>query len=201
MVNRGWLYGLMVFLAQTCNPYYSANDTRNQYEDGIVFEESEVDEIPEQDFDWEESDEEPIYYMDQTVEEPEQEEEMIFRVVEDMPRFPGCEQKGIGRNELKKCSQEEMLRFVAENIKYPKIAKDNGLEGKVVIQFVVGKDGKVRNAQILRDIGGGCGSEAIRVANIMPLWISGKQRGRPVDVRYTLPVAFKLPVKEKKSKN
>jgi TonB family protein len=127
---------------------------------------------------------------------PRPEEEQIFKVVEEMPRFPGCEQKAIGRRELKKCSQEEMLRFMAENIKYPKIAKENGVEGTAVIQFVVGKSGKIKKAKVLRDPGAGCGNEALRVVNTMPLWIAGKQRGRPVDVQYTLPVAFKLPKEE-----
>ncbi len=214
MVNKGWLYGLMVFLAQTCNPYYSANDTRNQYEDEIVFEDQAIDveeaiEIPADVFDMDEEIEvePPRPRIGEAPAPPPpppppplpEEEEMIFQIVEDMPRFPGCEQKAIGRNELKKCAQEEMIRFMAENIKYPKIAKENGVEGTVVIQFVVGKNGEIRKAQILRDIGGGCGREALRVVKTMPLWIPGKQRGRPVDVRYTLPVAFKLP-KEKINK-
>ena len=201
MVNRGWLYGLMVFLAQTCNPYYSANDTRNQYEDGIVFEESEVDEIPEQDFEWEESDEEPIYYMDQTVEEPEQEEEEIFRVVEDMPRFPGCENQGLSKSERKTCSDKKMLDFIYKNIVYPEVAKTNGVEGRVIMKFMVGEDGSISKAQVLRDPGAGCGKEAVRVVNMMPKWRPGIQRGKPVKVWFTLPVSFKLPKEESKSKN
>lgn len=204
MVNRGWLYGLMVFLAQTCNPYYSANDSQNQYEEEIVFEdqsieENEVVEIPMDAFELDEAIEvEPP--RNRVMEEappppppPPMPQEEVFKIVEDMPRFPGCEQKAIGKSELKKCAQDEMLKFVGENIKYPAIAKENGIEGRVIVQFVVGKNGQVKNAKILRDIGGGCGNEALRVVNSMPNWIPGKQRGRPVDVQYTLPVGFELP--------
>ncbi|MFK7775451.1 MAG: energy transducer TonB [Saprospiraceae bacterium] len=195
MVNRGWLYGLIVFLAQTCNPYYSANDSRNQDRDEVVTEEGIY--IPDEAFEIDEAIEvEPPRNRNRVMEEPPPPppapQEEIFKVVEEMPRFPGCEQKGIGRTELKKCSQDEMLKFVGENVKYPEIAKENGLEGRVIVQFVVGRSGKIKNAQVLRDIGGGCGKEAIRVVNSMPKWIPGKQRGRPVNVQYTLPVSFKL---------
>ncbi|MFK8005292.1 MAG: energy transducer TonB [Saprospiraceae bacterium] len=207
MVNRGWLYGLIVFLAQTCNPYYSANDTRNQYEEEIVFEdqsieENEVIEIPMDAFEIDEAIEvEPPRTQIREMEPPPPPpvprrpapEEEIFKVVEDMPRFPGCEQKVIGKSELKECSQKEMIQFVRENIKYPATAKENGIEGTVVLQFVVDRSGEIKNVQILRDIGAGCGKEALRVVNTMPKWIPGKQRGRPVNVQYTLPVGFKLP--------
>ena len=213
MVNKGWLYGLMVFLAQTCNPYYSANDTPNQYEEEIVFEdqaieENEVVEIPLEAFELDEAIEvEPSRNRDRVMEEPpppppsprtapEPQEESIYKVVEDMPRFPGCEQKAIGKSELKECSQKEMLEFIYSNIKYPKIAKENGIEGRVILQFVVARNGDIENVRVLRDPGAGCGKEAERVVNMMPNWIPGKQRGRPVKVQYTLPVSFKLP-KEK----
>lgn len=205
MVNRGWLYGLMVFLAQTCNPYYSANDSRNHYNDKPVFEdhivEEETVEIPDEAFEIDETIEvEPPRNRNRVMEEPPPPppppQERIFKVVEEMPRFPGCEQKAIGKSELKECSQKEMIQFVRENIKYPKIAKENGIEGRVIVQFVIGRSGKIKDAKILRDIGAGCGKEAIRVVNAMPKWIPGKQRGRPVAVQYTLPVGFKLPKEE-----
>ena len=198
MVNKGWLYGLMVFLAQTCNPYYSANDTRNQNKDGVVTEEGIY--IPDEAFEIDEAIEvEPPRNRNRVMEEPPPPppppQEEIFKVVEEMPRFPGCEQKAIGLSELKNCSQNEMMRFVGENVQYPAIAKDNGIEGTTVIQFVVDKSGEIKDAQILRDIGAGCGSEALRVVNSMPKWIPGKHRGRLVNVQYTLPVSFKLPKK------
>ncbi len=213
MVNRGWLYGLMVLLAQTCNPYYSANDSQNQYEEEIVFEdqdveENEVVEIPLEALEMDEAIEvEPPRNRERVMEEPPPpppprpapapEEEQTFKVVEEMPRYPGCEQKAIGKSEMKECSKKEMLEFVYSNLKYPKIAKDNGVEGRVILQFVVAKNGDIENVRVLRDPGAGCGKEAERVVNMMPKWIPGKQRGRVVKVQYTLPVSFKLP-KEKK---
>lgn len=191
----------MVFLAQTCNPYYSANDTRNQNEDEVVFEERIY--IPDEALELDEDIEiVPPRTRDRVLEEPAPppppmpEEEQIFKVVEEMPRFPGCEQKAIGRNELKKCSDEEMMRFISSNIKYPKIAKENGIQGRVIIQFVVAKNGDVENIRVLREPGGGTGEAAVRVVKMMPKWIPGKQRGRPVRVQYTLPVAFKLPIEK-----
>lgn len=120
--------------------------------------------------------------------------EEIFQVVEDMPRFPGCE------NEPKEkridCANQKLLQFIYKNIKYPPIAKENGIEGTVVIQFVVDQSGTITDATIVKDIAGQCGQEALRVVQLMnnmgEKWIPGKQRGRPVKVRYTLPVKFRL---------
>jgi protein TonB len=195
MVNRGWLYGLIIFLAQTCNPYYSANDTRNQEEEEIVFEESEVDEIPEQVFELEE---EPIFYIDQEIEKPK--EEKVFKIVEQMPRFPGCEGKGLSDEKLKICSDKEMLEFVYGNIKYPKGAQENGIEGRVILVYLVNKDGTISDVEVLRDPGGGCGEEAMRVIKMMPKWIPGKSRGKVVQMKYTFPVSFKLNKKDRRRK-
>lgn len=112
-----------------------------------------------------------------------------------MPRFPGCENEST--TEAKKaCADKKMLEFVYQNIKYPAIARENGIEGTVVVTFVVEKDGKVTDARIVRDIGGQCGQEALRVVQLMNdksiVWTPGKQRGRPVRVQFNLPVRFKL---------
>ena len=113
-----------------------------------------------------------------------------------MPRFPGCEDAGGSAAEKKQCADKKMLEFIYKNIKYPAIARENGVEGNVVITFVVERDGKVTDAQVLRDIGAQCGQEALRVVNLMNeqgiKWIPGKQRGRPVRVQFNLPVRFKL---------
>jgi len=123
-------------------------------------------------------------------------EEKIFKVVEEMPRFPGCEVGVMTRDERKKCAEDNMLRFIYGNIKYPDSARINGTQGRVVLQFVIGKDGIVSDTKLLRNIGDGCGEEALRVINILRdqkvPWIPGKQRGQPVKVQYTLPVSFKL---------
>lgn len=85
-----------------------------------------------------------------------------------------------------------MLKFIYDNIQYPGIARENGVEGTVVVQFVVEKDGSITDVKVIRDIGAGCGAEAMRVVNKMPKWNPGKQRGRPVRVQFNLPVKFKL---------
>ena len=118
-----------------------------------------------------------------------------FRIVEQMPRFPGCEDKG-SKADKDACAQKKLLEFIYANIKYPAIARENGVEGACVIQFVVEKSGKVTDARVVRDIGAGCGDEALRVVNLMnkenKVWTPGKQRGRAVRVQFTLPVKFKL---------
>ncbi len=107
---------------------------------------------------------------------PKQEE--IFSYVQKFPQVPGGE--------------DELQRFVAENIVYPVLAADSGIEGVVVLQFIVDTKGKIKDPVVVRDIGGGCGQAAIDVVLKMPTWIPGEQNGRPVSVRYTLPVRFKL---------
>jgi protein TonB len=115
---------------------------------------------------------EPVIKKEE-VKEPE-----IFVVVEEMPSFPG--------------GDKALYEYLAKNIKYPAVAKDNGIEGKVYIKFVVNEDGSVSQAQVARGIGGGCDEEALRVVKDMPKWKPGKQRGKNVKVWYTLPVYFKL---------
>ncbi len=119
-------------------------------------------------------------YVPPVVEKEEQtvQEEEIFTIVEEQPEFPGGE--------------EARIKFITENIKYPQIAKENGIEGKVFITFVVEKDGSISNVRLLRDIGGGCGEEAIRVVKAMPKWKPGKQRGQAVRVQFNMPINFVL---------
>lgn len=118
-------------------------------------------------------------------------QEEIFKIVEEQPSFPGCETI-FDKMEKKKCTDERMLQFIYTNIKYPAEARENGIEGMVVVKFVVEKNGSVTNAEIARDIGSGCGREALRVVRLMPDWEPGKQKGRPVRVQFNLPVKFKL---------
>lgn len=102
----------------------------------------------------------------------------IFTVVEEMPSFPGGEEK--------------LFDYLRKNIKFPPVARENGIQGRVFVTFVVDKDGKVKDARILRGIGGGCDEEALRVISNMPDWKPGKQNGRSVSVQYNLPVNFTL---------
>lgn len=102
----------------------------------------------------------------------------IFTIVEEMPTFPGGENK--------------LFEFLQKNIKYPPIARENGISGRVYVTFVVDKEGKIKDAKVVRGIGGGCDEEALRVVRAMPDWNIGKQNGRPVSVQYNLPINFIL---------
>ncbi len=121
----------------------------------------------------------------------------IVSFAEEMPRFPSrdCEDL-LTIADKKACADQKLLEFIYKHIRYPAIARENGIEGTATITFVVEKDGKITDAQILRDPGGQCGQEALRVVNLMNekqiIWKPGKQRGRPVRVQFNLPVKFKL---------
>lgn len=125
-----------------------------------------------------------------------EEEEGFITVAEQMPRFPGCEHLDADKKEKEACSKKALLQYVKQNLRYPKPANENRIEGLVVVQFIVAKSGAVEDVTIVRDIGGGCGKEAARVVKMMndlpEAWIPGRQRGRAVNVKYTLPVNFKL---------
>lgn len=105
-------------------------------------------------------------------------EETIFVFVEENPAYPGGE--------------TALYEYLYKNIKYPDLARENNITGTVVVKFVVEKDGSITKASILREIGGGCGKEALRVVNSMPKWKPGKQSGRAVRTEFTLPVQFEL---------
>ena len=113
-------------------------------------------------------------------------------VSEIMPRFAGCEDLGLTDDELRQCAEKKLLTYMGSQLNYPPIARENGIEGTVVICFIVEKDGSISNLKTLKDIGGGCGQESLRVIKDMPKWIPGKQRGKKVRVRFRLPVRFKL---------
>ena len=120
----------------------------------------------------------------------------IFKAVEIMPRFSGCENISGTDQEKKICADKKMLEFIYENITYPALARKNGIEGTVVIQFVIDKIGKILNPKIVRNIGAGTGEEALRVVRLMNKmdnnWIPGKQRGKLVNVQFNLPIKFRL---------
>ncbi len=166
--------------------------------------EEEIEEEDEPEFVDESVDEEtivedaPVAEVDEPepVVEPEEEpEDEIFRIVEQMPRFPGCEDAG-SEADKKQCADNKMLQYVYKHLKYPTIARENGIEGSCVLQFVVDKDGSVKDISILRNLEGGCGKAAKKVVesmnNMSEKWTPGKQRGRPVKVLFTLPIRFTL---------
>jgi periplasmic protein TonB len=105
-------------------------------------------------------------------------EEKPLYGVEQMPQFPG--------------GDEELVKFITDNLKYPAVAAEVGIEGRVTIRFVVNKDGLVSNVEIIRGLDPSCDREAVRVVKLMPKWIPGRQNGRSVPVYFTLPVVFRL---------
>lgn len=127
------------------------------------------------------------------------EEEGILHVTEVPPRFPGCDSVADAAA-LKTCSENKLLQYLYGKIKYPEYALQHSIEGRCVITFVVEKDGKISHAKILKDIGGGCGEEALRVVHSMnelpQPWIPGKHKGEVVRVRFNLPVKFQLAAKQ-----
>lgn len=120
-----------------------------------------------------------IKYVPVQVEEEEPEEQTIFEVVEQMPEFPNGGMAGL-------------MQYLSKNIKYPTIAQENGTQGRVTVQFVVNKDGSIVDAKVLRGVDPYLDKEAIRVISAMPKWKPGMQRGKPVRVKYTVPVMFRL---------
>ena len=120
-----------------------------------------------------------IKYVPVAVEEEEPEEQTIFEVVEQMPEFPNGGMAGL-------------MQYLSKNIKYPTIAQENGTQGRVTVQFVVNKDGSIVDAKVLRGVDPYLDKEAVRVIMGMPKWKPGMQRGKPVRVKYTVPVMFRL---------
>lgn len=119
-----------------------------------------------------------IYTPPVVEEEEEESSTTIFTVVEEMPEFPG--------------GQGELLQYLSKSIRYPVIAQENGIQGRVTCSFVVEKDGSVTDVQVLRGVDPSLDKEAIRVISAMPKWKPGKQRGKPVRVKYNVPVTFRL---------
>lgn len=111
-------------------------------------------------------------------EPPKEEETKVFDVVEQMPSFPG----GAGA----------LMQYLSSNIKYPVVAEENGVQGRVVCTFVVEKDGSITDVRVIKPVDPSLDKEAVRVVKGMPRWIPGKQNGSAVRVKYTVPVTFRL---------
>ena len=110
--------------------------------------------------------------------DPAAEQGEVFQVVEEQPMFPG--------------GMQELMKFMQTNIRYPKEAQERGIQGRVIVQFVVNKDGSISEECVVRSVDSQLDAEAIRIIRSMPNWTPGKQRGEPVRVRFTLPVTFRL---------
>jgi len=151
-------------------------------EDEVIIED-EI-EIEEQDFD-----------EDEVVEIIEEEEEevapMNFMVVENKPVFPGCENIKNDQEQYM-CFQQKIAEHIRSTFKYPQIAKDLGIQGKVYVTFVIDKTGKVINATVARSVDKHLDEEAVRIVNLIPQMTPAKQRGKSVPVTFTVPINFKL---------
>lgn len=119
-----------------------------------------------------------VKYVPVQIQEVEPEEQVIFDVVENMPEFPG--------------GMAALMQYLGKNIKYPTIAQENGTQGRVIVQFVVNKDGSIVDPKVVRSVDPYLDKEAIRVISAMPKWKPGMQRNKPVRVKYTVPVSFRL---------
>jgi protein TonB len=118
-------------------------------------------------------------YKEEVVEEEVEEEAIPFQLVEEKPSFNGGD-------------ANEFSKWVNQNLVYPEIAKENGVQGRVTLQFTVNPDGRVSNVKVLRGVDSSLDKEAVRVVSMSPKWKPGKQRDRAVKVTYTFPVIFQL---------
>lgn len=107
-----------------------------------------------------------------------EEKPQIFTIVEQMPSFPGGE--------------AEMMKFIGNSLKYPVVAQESGIQGRVTVRFVVTKEGNIDQVEVVRGIDPSCDREAIRVVKSMPKWTPGRQNGKSVPVYFTLPILFRL---------
>ena len=111
-------------------------------------------------------------------EPPKEEETKVFDVVEVMPTFPG--------------GQQALFEWLSKNIKYPVVAEENGIQGRVIVTFVVERDGSITDVRVAKSVDPSLDKEAVRVVKAMPHWIPGKQNGSAVRVKFTVPVTFRL---------
>ncbi len=129
-------------------------------------------------FDSESNEASEIVYQDIEVEEEDEADAPVFFIVENMPVFPG--------------GDEALRKYIAQSVKYPAIAQENGIQGRVFVAFVVNTRGEVTDVKIARGVDPNLDKEAIRVVSSMPKWQPGMQRGKAVKVSYTVPINFVL---------
>lgn len=143
-----------------------------------VPDEEEIKEDIKVNLDVEVTDQTKIEAIVVQAEEPKEESDEIFTVVEESAAPKG--------------GMQAFYKYVAEKVKYPAQARRMGIEGRVFVEFVIGKDGTLSDVKAIKGIGAGCDEEAVRIVQSAPPWSPGKQRGKPVKQRYTLPIIFKL---------
>ena len=111
--------------------------------------------------------------------EPKPDENGVFYSVETQPEFPG--------------GMAELMKYLQKNLRYPQICKEQGVQGRVIVQFVVNTDSTITDVNVIKSVNPHLDKEALRVVSSMPKWKPGEQRGKPVSMRMTLPVTFRLP--------
>ncbi|MBT6567787.1 MAG: energy transducer TonB [Flavobacteriaceae bacterium] len=151
----------------------------------VVEDEEEVEETV---IESTETDEEEIIDIVE-VEEVEEDIDVPFAVIEDVPIFPGCER--VKKSERRTCFQEKMNRHIRKNFRYPEIAQEMGIQGRVYVQFVIAKDGNITGVR-MRGPDKNLEKEAARIIGKLPRMTPGKQRGRPVRVPFSIPITFRL---------
>ena len=151
----------------------------------IVEDEEEVEETV---IESTETDEEEIVEIVE-VEEEEVDIDVPFAVIEDVPIFPGCER--VKKSERRNCFQERMNKHIRKNFRYPEIAQEMGIQGRVYVNFIISKDGSITNIR-MRGPDKNLEAEAQRVISKLPKMTPGKQRGRPVRVPFSIPITFRL---------
>lgn len=151
----------------------------------VVEDEEEVEETV---IESTETDEEEIIEIVE-VEEVEEDIDVPFAVIEDVPIFPGCER--VKKSERRTCFQEKMNRHIRKNFRYPEIAQEMGIQGRVYVQFVIAKDGNITGVR-MRGPDKNLEKEAARIIGKLPKMTPGKQRGRPVRVPFSIPITFRL---------
>ncbi len=151
-------------------PMVQEVEVLNVVEDDVETEEIQIN--------TEENKEEIIIQAPVEIKEEEEEDNVVFVIVENKPEFPG--------------GDAELMKFISNNIKYPVIAQENGIQGRVICQFVVNKDGSIVDINVVRSVDPSLDKEAIRVIKSMPKWKPGMQRGKAVRVKFTLPIVFRL---------
>lgn len=151
----------------------------------VVEDEEEVEETV---IESTETDEEEIIEIVE-VEEVEEDIDVPFAVIEDVPIFPGCER--VKKSERRTCFQEKMNLHIRKNFRYPEIAQEMGIQGRVYVQFVIAKDGSITGVR-MRGPDKNLEKEAARIIGKLPKMTPGKQRGRPVRVPFSIPITFRL---------
>ena len=112
-----------------------------------------------------------------------------FAVIEDVPLFPGCEK--VAKSDRRKCFQEQINKHIRKNFRYPEIAQEMGIQGRVYVNFIISKDGSITNIR-MRGPDKNLEKEAKRIISMLPKMTPGKQRGRPVRVPFSIPISFRL---------